>query len=181
MALCLALAACGANQQKNAINHARAGIIAASKASEIANKTTAEVYATKPPEDEESYCRNKIAGLIFAQVDIVLAQAADAVLLWEQAFVVYLAKKDAGGNKELEWAEVLSTESAWFQILAKTLAVMDGVRQTLKLWNVPLPTIMDYAWTLLSGLGGKAAVDFEFDFKDLQGSICVSYLPEKKP
>lgn len=177
--LCLGITACGVHSQKRGINTARAAIIAASKASEVVNETTTAIYAAKPDEDEESYCRNKILALVYAQTNLVLANAADAVKLWETALLVYLAKQDAGGNTTLEWGEVLSTQAAWFQILEQVLAVLDGVRQTLKLWSVKLPHIVDYAWAMLSGLAGKPDAAFEFDFAGLQESICINYLPGK--
>lgn len=180
VALCaLVLMACGpVKQQRGKINNARMAIAAGGEALGAADAIVADLYQDRPLEDTESYCRNKIASVIFTQFKIVLEAAADSVLLWEQALDTYLVRKDAKQSSTLEWGEVLSSEAEWFKVFEKVAAVLEDVRQTLMLW-IPnkIPYWVNYAWKFVGGMAGKDVVDFEFDFSSLRESVCKDYLP----
>lgn len=176
--LVFVVSACSVRGQKSAINDARIGVASGAVALKATDEIVAGYYADKPAEDEESYCRNKIASIILTQIKISLETAADAILVWEESLAAYLAKKEAKQEIEIDWQEVLSSESSWFKILASVLGALDGLRKSLKLWSIELPYALDYAWDFLSGLSGKEVQgDFEFDFKDLKESICINHLP----
>jgi len=174
----LAAQACAISTQKTGIRDARLAVGGVGVAVEAADKVTAAYYADKPASDDKSYCQNKIASVVFRQAVIVLNAAADSIALWEQSLMTYLARKDAGGNVDNEWDVVLSSEAEWFKVAIRVVAVLDGVMQTLKLWGVPIPKEVDYAWGFIYGMTGKPAHDpFEFDWGDMKDSICMGYLP----
>lgn len=174
----LAAQACAVNTQKSAIRDARLAVGGVGVAVEAADRVTAIYYADKPASDDKSYCENKIASVIFRQAVIVLNAAADSIALWEQALMTYLARKEAGGNVDNEWDSVLSSEAEWLKVAVKVIAVLDGAMRTMKLWGVPIPKEVDYAWSFIYGMTGKPAhASFEFDWSAMKESICMDYLP----
>lgn len=178
--IALVLGACAVNSQKRGIRDARLSIAAVGIATETTDHVVADVYKDTKPEDTENYCRQKIAGFVLTQVVVALDQAADAVLLWEKSLTIYLSKKEAGNETDVDWTNVLSSESEWFQMAVNVISVLDGLMKTLRLWDVPIPEPLSYAWSFLSGLTGKPVQDFEFDWGDLKESVCVDYLPGKE-
>jgi len=177
--LAMSLIACGGSGgMRGKINDARIGIGAGGTALKAADTVVSDLYEDAPPEDTEAYCRNKIAGLIFTQVKVVLVNAEDVVVLWEDAWLIQQANKEAGEETPLDEGNVLSSESDWMRILTDVAAVLHGMWATLKLW-IPdkIPTIVDYAVSLIVGLSGKPVVEYPWDWTDLEGSVCMDYLP----
>lgn len=177
VALALALSACATSKQHRGINDARLTVEAAAIAADAADKALDELYKDAPPEDTDSYCKNKIASIIFAQVRVTLTEALDVILLWEKSLTTYEMKKELGTETDFDWSNVLSSESKWMDFAITVIAVSDGVIKTLKLWGIDLPPALDRVWDFLSGMTGRPIADFEFTFDDLKGSVCYDYLP----
>ena len=176
--IALGLIACGGGGMRGKINDARIGVGAGGTALKAADTVVSDLYRDAPPEDTEAYCRNKIAGLIFTQAKVVLVNAADVVKLWEEAWLIQQANKEAGKGTKLDEGNVLSSESDWMRILTEVASVLHGMWATLKLW-IPdkIPTIVDYAVSFVVSLSGKPVMGHQFDFTDLEGSVCMDYLP----
>lgn len=176
--LALFLGACGVHNQHKGINDARMVVATAAMAVRAADEVSAEYYKTKPADDTDSYCKNKITALVLGQAVDTLRGAAESIRLWEDALVVYLARKDAGENTSFEWADVLNSESMWMTLAADIAGILEYVRRTLTRW-LPgkVPDALNYAWKFVSGMAGVDVVDVDFDFDTLQGSVCVEYLP----
>jgi hypothetical protein len=177
IALAFALSACAAGKQHRGINNARLTVEAAAIAADAADKTLDELYKDAPPEDTDSYCKNKIAAIIFAQVRITLTEALDVILLWEKSLTTYEMKKELGSETDLDWSNVLSSEAKWMDFAVTVIAVIDGVIKTLELWGIDLPPALDRVWDFLSGMTGRPVTEFEFTFDELQESVCYDYLP----
>lgn len=171
------LCACGASSQRKAIRHARISIEAADIAWEAADAAVASAYAEKPADDEESYCKNKIAAVMFAQVDLTMAAAADTVHAWEVSLDVYEAKKAAGTVGDVDWQNVLSSEADWLKVASSVAAGLGVIRDMMVLWGVKLPAVVDKVWSFVASMGGRAPASFEVDYSSLKDSICNAYLP----
>jgi len=178
MLMSVTLIACGGDGMRSNINDARMGIGAGGTALKAADTVVADLYKDAPMEDTQSYCRNKIAGLVFTQVKVILVNAADVVKLWEEAWIISEANKAKDADTPLDEANVLSSESDWMRIATEVAGVLHGMWATLKLW-IPdkIPTVVEYAVTFLVSLSGKPVVSHEFDWTDLEGSVCMDYLP----
>lgn len=176
VALCLCVSACGASTQRDAINDARVGIEATDIAWEATDAAVADVYGSKPTEDTESYCHNKIASMALAQVDLSMDLAEDAVHAWEVSLDIYEAKKAAGTVGDVDWSKVLSSEADWLRVAVVVSAGMGAIRSMLDLWGVDLPSVVDNVWSFVAGLGGREVTEYEFDWSDLQGSVCADYI-----
>lgn len=171
---------CAVDRQQGAINNARFAVAAVGAGSKIAEDVVYTMYSADDPSDEKSYCRNKIASLAFKQIEIILDDAADAILAWEESLMLYLAHKDAGVETDSEWSNVGLTSVSWRSVLSRVIASTEGIIDTLRLWGVHIPKEVTYAWGLISSLSeGAELQDFEFDYDDLEASICITYLPGK--
>jgi hypothetical protein len=97
--------------------------------------------------------------------------------VWARALSTYEAKQEMDGELDIDWSNVMSSEAEWFKYAVDVVAVLDGVRLTLKLWGVKMPSLLDKGWSIVSGLTGKEATTFAFDFSELKGSICFDKVP----
>jgi hypothetical protein len=176
----IAFSGCAIDRQQGAINNARFAVAAVGAGSKVAEDVVYTMYSDDDPSDEKSYCRNKIASLAFKQIEIILDDAADAILAWEESLMLYLAHKDAGVETDAEWTNVGLASVSWRSVLSRVIASAEGIIDTLRLWGVHVPKEVTYAWGLVSTLSeGAELEDFEFDFDDLEVSICITYLPGK--
>ncbi len=180
MTVAFALSGCAVDRQQRAINDARFAVAAVGVGAKVAEDVVFTMYSDDDPSDEKSYCRNKIASLAFKQIEIILDDAADAILAWEESLMLYLAHKNAGVETDSEWTNVGLTSVSWRSVLSRVIASAEGIIDTLRLWGVHVPKEVTYAWGLISSLSeGAELQDFEFDFDDLEVSVCITYLPGK--
>jgi|GEM_PF-6219039 len=175
--LCLLLMGCGASMPEK-IQYARLGIAAGGTGVELADAAVAAAYVDTKPEDTKGYCEQKIAAFSLRQAVIFLNMAADSVLLLEQSYATHLARKDAGGNVDTTWDEVLSSEAEWLKVAIRVVAVLDWGIETLLHFDVRIPSELTYAWKILAGITGKEEqAPYVPSWGDIKQGVCADYLP----